>query len=206
MGTGSRASIPFLGQVADAFHFAAHPLFVVVYVHLPLLRTILAPLRPHIFFTIYADTEGAVRAAPVWIVERPWNGPCWDALARIEGGCLLIEAKSHAPEVYGAGCGASGRSKEKIQAALDSTKAWLGVSPEVDWTGRLYQSVNRYASLCFLRKLAGVQAFLVNVHFIGDPRTPTTRDKWDAAIRSVNQELGLVREVPYTAAVFLTAE
>ena len=32
------------------------------------------------------------------------------------------------------------------------------------------------------------------------------KDEWDTAIRSVNQELGLVREVPYTAAVFLSAE
>jgi hypothetical protein len=137
----------------------------------------------------------------------PRGGPCWDALARIEGGCLLIEAKSHLPEIYGEGCGASPRSKKKIQAALDATKAWLGVSPDVDWTGPLYQSANRYACLYFLREIAGVQAFLVNVYFVGDPISPTplTRKDWDAAIQDVNRELGLVREVPYSAAVFLTA-
>ena len=136
----------------------------------------------------------------------PRNGPCWDALARIEGGCILMEAKNHVTEIYGDGCGASPETKPTIRAALGATKALLGVSPKVDWTGRLYQSANRYACLHFLREIAGVQAFLVNVYFVGDPRTPTTRDEWDAAIRSVNQELGLVREVPYTAAVFLTAE
>jgi len=162
-------------------------------------------------YSEYRDSEflervGYGHLAPALRKFWPRNGPCWDALARIEGGCLLIEAKSHVTEIYGGGCGASSRSKERIQAALESTKGWLGVSSEVDWTGRLYQSANRYASLCFLRKIAGVQAFLVNVYFIGDPRTPTTRDEWDAAIRSVNQELGLVGEVPYSAEVFLKFE
>jgi hypothetical protein len=73
--------------------------------------------------------------------------------------------------------------------------------------GPLYQSANQYASLYFLREIAGVQAFLVNVYFVGDPITPTTtREDWDAAIGRVSQELGLVGEVPYSASVFLTAE
>lgn len=161
-------------------------------------------------YSEYRDSEflervGLAHLAPALRKFWPRNGPCWDALARIEGGCIFVEAKSHVPEIYGDGCGASGRSKEKIQAALDSTKAWLGVSPKVDWTGRLYQSANRYACIYFLREIAGVQAFLVNIYFIDDPHTRTTKEEWDAAIRSVHQELGLVRETPYTAAVFLTA-
>jgi hypothetical protein len=154
----------------------------------------------------FMERVGYGHLAPALRKFWPRNGPCWDALARIEGGCLLIEAKSHVTEIYGEGCGASGRSKERIQAALDSTKAWLGVSTEVDWTSRLYQSANRYASLYFLRKIAGLQGFLVNVYFIDDPRTRTTKEEWDTAIRSVDQELGLFGEVPYSAAVFLKAE
>ena len=159
----------------------------------------------------YRDSEflervGLGHLAPQLSEFWPQRGPCWDALARIESGCLLIEAKSHVPEIYGGGCVASPRSRQKIQGAFEATKTWLGVSPDVDWTGRLYQSANRYASLYFLREIVGVQAFLVNVYFVGDPRTPTTRKDWDAAIGSVNRELGLVREVPYSAAVFLTAE
>jgi hypothetical protein len=73
----------------------------------------------------------ALRLLEFW----PRGGPCWDALARIEGGCLLIEAKSHVPEIYGGGCGASPRSMAKIQSALGATKAWLEVSPDVDWMG-----------------------------------------------------------------------
>ena len=136
----------------------------------------------------------------------PQNGPCWDALARIEDGCILVEAKSHVNEIYGLGCGASPESKQKIQAALDMTKAWLGVSLDVDWTARLYQSANRYACLYFLREIAGVQAFLVNAYFVDDPRTRTTRREWDNAIESVNRELGLAYEVPYSASVFLAVQ
>src|SRR5712664_1394899 len=162
-------------------------------------------------YSEYRDSEflervGYGHLAPALRKFWPRNGPCWDALAQIEGGCILIEAKSHVAEIYGGGCGASPDTKRTKLAGLGATKAMLGVSSEVDWTGRLYQSANRYACLHFLREIAGVQAFLVNVYFVGDPRTPTTRDEWDAAISSVNQELGLVREVPYSSAVFLTAE
>lgn len=161
-------------------------------------------------YSEYQDSEflerlGLGLLAPRLLEFWPRGGPCWDALAKTEGGCLLIEAKSHVSEIYGGGCGASSESKQKIQAALDATKAWLAVSADVDWTGRLYQSANRYASLYFLRQIAGIPAYLVNSYFIGDPRTPTTREDWNASIRSVNQELGLVCEVPYSAAVFLTA-
>ena len=125
-------------------------------------------------YSEYRDSEFLERVGLGVLKSRllefwPQGGPCWDALARIEGGCLLIEAKSHVPEIYGGGCEASPESRQKIHSALDATKAWLGVSPEVDWAGRLYQSANRYACLYFLREIARVQAFLVNVYFVGDP-------------------------------------
>ncbi len=162
-------------------------------------------------YSEYQDSEflervGFGRLAPRLQEFWPQRGPCWDALAQIEQGCLLIEAKSNVREIYGGGCGAvSPSSKRKIQAALDGTKTWLGVSPDVDWMGRLYQSANRYAILYFLREIAGIQAYLVNVYFIGDPRTPTTQVDWSAAIGCVNKELGLISKAPYSAAVFLTA-
>src|SRR5213075_1000869 len=52
------------------FHLAAHPFPVFVYVHLPLLRTVGAPLSPHIVFTVQADTEGAVGTAPIWVEQK----------------------------------------------------------------------------------------------------------------------------------------
>ena len=162
-------------------------------------------------YSEYRDAEflervGLGSVAPRLLEFWPQKGPCWDALARITSGCLLIEAKSHVQEIQCDGCGAtSPRSKQKIQAAFDATKSWLGVPPDVDWTGRLYQSANRYASLYFLREVASVQAYLVNVYFVGDPRTPTTGEDWHTAIGGVNRELGLAHEVPYSASVCLTA-
>ena len=82
----------------------------------------------------------------------PRRGPVWDALASIEfqkdknnKGILLVEAKSYPAEIYGSGCKASPTSREKIEAALNRTKKWCGVSSDTDWTGSLYQSANRMA-------------------------------------------------------------
>jgi hypothetical protein len=76
-------------------------------------------------------------------VYWPGRGPVWDALAVVKceeasefRGVMLVEAKSHSAEVYGNGCQASSpRSIGKIKAALDATKAWLGVDPQADWMG-----------------------------------------------------------------------
>lgn len=69
----------------------------------------------------------------------PSGGPVWDALAAVEfrkypgvKGVMLVEAKSHPPEVYGGGCKASPRSRKKIEAALSETKRWLGVPEDID--------------------------------------------------------------------------
>src|SRR5579863_7279000 len=99
-------------------------------------------------FSEYRDSEFLERVGLGLLKSRllefwPKRGPCWDALAQIENGCLLIEAKSHVQEIYSGGCKASPESRDKIKSAFDATKAWLGVSPEVDWAGRLYQSANR---------------------------------------------------------------
>jgi hypothetical protein len=159
-------------------------------------------------YSEYRDVESLERVGLCHLSTRlfqvwPRGGPCWDALATTENGCILVEAKSHVPEIYGNGCGACAASRLKIQSALSATKTWLGVPQAIDWTGRLYQSANRYAYLYFLREIARVPAFLVNVYFIGDPHSPTTRSAWVAAVGAVSAELGLRGEVPYSGSVFL---
>jgi hypothetical protein len=143
----------------------------------------------------------------------PKGGPCWDALAYVScgdglrRGCILVEAKSHVNEMFGNGCCASDRaSRQQICEALRRTKKWLGVSPEADWMGRLYQSANRYAHLYFLRAVAKIDAFLVNVYFVDDDHStsPTTIHGWKPAIGEVKQQLGL-RSVPFSGEVFLSA-
>lgn len=54
----------------------------------------------------FLETIGEKHLAPTLAEFWPRQGPCWDALARLDGGgCVLIEAKSHVSEVYGGGCG-----------------------------------------------------------------------------------------------------
>jgi hypothetical protein len=140
----------------------------------------------------------------------PKGGPCWDALARVsfsDGryGCILVEAKSHVNEIYGNRCRASDVSRQQICNALRRAKEWLGVAPEADWTGDLYQSANRYAYLYFLRVIAGIDAFLVNVYFVNDRHSPTTIQEWRPAIGKVKLQLELDSPVPFSSEVFLDA-
>lgn len=161
-------------------------------------------------YSEYRDAEflqliGAGHLASMLPAFWPRGGPCWDALARIDGGgCILLEAKSHVPEIYGNGCQASGDSLRIITTSLDRTKSWLGVRPEALWLGPLYQCANRLAHLYFLREVGKLDAFLVNVYFIDDPHSRTTSQQWDEGISLANQALGIGNQIPYTGSVFLT--
>jgi hypothetical protein len=137
----------------------------------------------------------------------PNGGPVWDALARVEnGGVLLVEAKSHVPEMAGRGCKAVADSSiKKIEHAIVSTKQWVGAELWSDWKGRFYQSANRIAHLYLLREILGVDAWLVNLYFTDDPHSPTSRDAWETGIADVNKSLGIA-SVPFCASVFLTAK
>jgi len=153
------------------------------------------------------DLDGELRK--FW----PRGGPVWDALAAVDtesalasSGVVLVEAKSYPAEIYGSGCQASPRSRKKIEAALRKTKAWLGVPEDIDWTGPLYQSANRFAHLYFFREEVGIPAWLVNVYFLDDPDSPTTREEWRVALDQVKAELGLSNiVVPHAAELFLEA-
>jgi len=146
----------------------------------------------------------------------PRGGPSWDALAIAHpaagaqgSGVMLVEAKSHPSEVYGPGCRASARSRQVIQKALEQTKQWLGVSPESDWMGPLYQTANRLAHLYFLREVGRVPAWYVALYFLNDGSRPgfdTTEDQWRFEIRAIKERLGLPSSgVPHAAEVFLQA-
>jgi len=156
---------------------------------------------------------GLERCAPELSRFWPRGGPVWDALAAVETtrtpdcrGVLLVEAKSHVSEVYGCGCKASARSRKRIEAALELTKRWLGASSDADWTGALYQSANRLAHLYFFREVMGVPAWLINVYFVNDPHSPTSRAEWEVALAGIRAQLGLAGiSVPHAADLFLRA-
>lgn len=142
----------------------------------------------------------------------PPGGPCWDALGILRTGsatslpfAILVEAKSHIPELRSIGCQASPLSFAQIRRALDETKNWCGASPDSDWTGPLYQYANRIAHLYFIREKLNRPCLLVNIHFVDDPYRPTSAEEWRTVLESVRGELGLTRPVPGLHELFLPA-
>jgi hypothetical protein len=172
----------------------------------PLERQRYAEFRDDEFLTALGLDRLSAALRDFW----PRRGPQWDALARLRWnggeGVLLVEAKSYFGELYGAGCMASPRSRARIEAALARAKAWVGASETADWCGPLYQYANRLAQLYWMREVAQVQAWLAHICFVGDPRTPTSRSLWEAAINAAESELGLARPCPYAAAVLLNVD
>jgi hypothetical protein len=141
----------------------------------------------------------------------PQGGPVWDALARVtlpdsgRTGVLLVEAKSYPLEMYSNGCCASKVSRTQILKALQQTRHWLAVG-DADWTGPLYQSANRLAHLYFLREVAGIPTWFVNICFAGDPHRPTPPPVWQDALLSVKVSLGLAPgPIPFCADIILEA-
>ena len=159
------------------------------------------------FLAVLGLSEFAEDLSRFW----PTGGPCWDALGlvtNLDSGrtdVILVEAKSHIPEVYGTGCQAGNRSRKLIEHSLAETKRWCGASQDPDWTGPLYQSANRLAHLYFCREVIKRPAWLINVYFLDDPIRPTGRDEWKVAILQVKQTLGLPLHLPYALDVFLPA-
>src|SRR5579859_757450 len=143
----------------------------------------------------------------------PTRGPCWDALAVVEGtnprGVVLIEAKSHISEMESK-CGAkSSRSLQKIREALALTAQSLGVGMNASWMENYYQTANRYAHLRFLHNV-GVPAWLVNVYFMNDQSIkhieppPRSADEWHESLKQVKKRMGIDKiSVPFTADLFI---
>jgi hypothetical protein len=122
---------------------------------------------------------------------------------------LLVEAKSHLSEIEGRGCSArEDSSLRQIHASLLKTKQWLGVNPDVDWTGNLYQSANRFAHLYFLRMIVSVDAYLANVYFLNDTHfsnSPRVAKDWEPTLLDAKKRLGLAAPAPSSKEIFLDA-
>src|SRR6185437_4504553 len=151
----------------------------------------------------------------------PNGGPRWDALASVEsggGGVLLVEAKSHIPEMYAGKCKAtSAISLQMIDSSISRAKNWLAVDNAINWLGQyhysykgqmrsgsLYQMANRIAHLYFLREILGINAWFVNLCFIDDPHSPTAQTEWNLGLAEAKKNMGIAA-VPFAADVFLPA-
>lgn len=138
----------------------------------------------------------------------PVRGPQWDALAATaEGSIILVEAKANIPEVVSPATSAGPKSKVLIDKSLNDTKAHLGITNDVDWSGKFYQYTNRLAHLYFLRVKCKVPTYLVNIYFVGDKTVngPETIQEWQAALQVMHAYLGVSthRLSKYIADIFI---
>jgi hypothetical protein len=165
----------------------------------------------------YRDTDflrvvGLDRFATDLAQFWPSMGPSWDALGivsdpggRMKPGVILVEAKSHIPEIQGSGCQASSESLIKIEAAIGQARAWCGASTGENWLGPLYQSANRIAHLYWLYARVRNPVWPVNLYFTDDPIGPAGRLEWEREVASVKTRLGLMRPVPNAIDLYLPA-
>lgn len=161
----------------------------------------------------FLDAVGLGDLAPDLKRFWPTRGPVWDGLAVAmfpEGrpGVVLAEGKSYPKEAYGGGCKATSPAREQIASALETTQRWFGIPEDAEaWMGSLYQSANRYAHLYWLRKVLGVEAWLVHLLFLDDAtHEGATREQWEAELPRVEQALGLSGiAMPYADHAFLPA-
>lgn len=142
-------------------------------------------------------------ALKAWSSFWPQTGspPNWDAIgiANFNGidEWILVEAKAHIGEILSS-CQASEKGGlPRIRAAMNATKADLGISTEHDWLKMYYQYANRFAVLNFLRK-NGVPSRLLFIYFTGDQRSdvaicPADPEAWECELKNQNGALGLGR-------------
>lgn len=163
--------------------------------------------RDNDFLDLLGLDPGKVNLASFW----PRRGPQWDALARTTNGhIILVEAKANMPEIISPATGASAKSKLLIDKSLNETKEFLGISNDVNWSGKFYQYTNRLAHLYLFRCKRGIPAYLLNIYFIGDKTVngPSTISEWVAAIKVAHSYLGIFQHElnKYIAEIFIDVE
>ena len=190
--------------------------------HIPALQsqgislTWVSPLRDMWFVEFrdraFIEALGLGRHADALAQFWPQGGPCWDALGVGSANpdatglvYLLVEAKSHPGECKSECKATSTRSILQIERSLDETAASLGAKRNLLWTTTYYQYVNRLAHLHFMRRHLGLNAWLVNAYFCGDPYRPTTEGQWRDFLRQVKTDLNLPQSSPHVVDLFCPA-
>lgn len=95
----------------------------------------------------------------------------------------MFEAKANHPEFCSHVCGAAGKGRAVIEAAMSKVKCHLNVHRDFQWLGTYYQYANRLACLYFLNVIGQVPARLVTIYFTGDKFPdgrvcPSTETEW----------------------------
>ena len=128
----------------------------------------------------------------------PRSGPRWDAIGQVAGGAaVLLEAKSHIPEMMSA-CRATPLARAQIEKAFGEVARGWGVTVSAAWLKGYYQYANRLAHAFLLNEVNAVPTFVVFLHIVGDHtmRHPATIDAWKAAIDTAHDALGVRNKLP----------
>jgi hypothetical protein len=157
----------------------------------PLKSDDYAEYRDQAFLNLLDVKLEKVPLAQFW----PKGGPQWDALGKSTSGkLLLVEAKSHIPELISSLQAEDQGSIEEIRKSLEETRNYLGASAKIDWSQCFYQCTNRLAHLYLLRK-NNLPAYLIYVYFLNDieMKGPTSFNEWEGALRLLKSALGIGR-------------
>lgn len=158
----------------------------------PLLNDDYAEYRDKAFLDILDVELDDVPLEDFW----PSMGPQWDGLAKTESGkLLLVEAKSHIPELISTCKAKNEKSVKKIKDALSETKKHLNIDQKIDWVTRFYQYSNKLAHLYLLRELNHLPAYLVSIYFVNDEemKGPKSIEEWRGALELLHSYMGLRR-------------
>ena len=163
-----------------------------------------AEYRDDAFLNLLGIASPSLPLTSFW----PTGGPRWDGLGRTSTAKpLLIEAKAYIEEMVSTPTSASEPSLSIIQSSLREVQQFLRATPPHDWSVLFYQYANRLAHLYYLRERNGIDAYLIQVYFVGAPdvEQPSTASEWRAALRVLKRCLGIHnhRLSPYVAEVFI---
>jgi hypothetical protein len=171
------------------------------------------------------DAVGRPDLRAKWAEYWPGRSQRWDGLAVARDasgavvGPVLVEAKSYLAEFRptSGGTRAEGDRLELIERRLRETRKWLEVAETSDvarrWLGPLYQSANRFATLCFFRSFCDppVDAWLLNLYFVNDTthsneKLATSQQQWENELPGAERDLGLEgKHVPHSGRAYAEA-
>jgi hypothetical protein len=118
-------------------------------------------------------------------------------LAKTKSGkVILVEAKAYIQESVDYRSKASSESsREKIKRALSEAKKGFTANKDASWETPFYQYANRLAHLYFLKRLNGVDAYILFLYFADAPdvrvEDRTSTEQWEGAIRLTKKCLGI---------------
>jgi len=144
--------------------------------------------------------------------EWPQSGNLmnWDLIgySKSSDTWILCEAKAHIGELRSDCKALSADSLNKINNSIKITKEYFKIENDIDWTRQYYQFANRLYSLGLLKR-HGLNAFLLNIYFVGDiiegniRQSPQDKSEWDKEIKKMYETMGIGEDIKYVKNLFL---